>query len=102
MNLLYKALSILADTALVHSRVNAEEKARRLTICEEPCFYFDHKARRCKVCKCYVDAKAGAETNFNPKAARNEITHCPKGYWGDTDTANFYREKDGLQPITKI
>lgn len=98
MNIFDKAMAILADTALVHEHVDSDEKKRRLTICES-CPFFDHESRRCKKCKCYMDAKTGSKTNFNPKKARNEITHCPAGFWGDIETANVYREKDGLPPI---
>ncbi len=96
-----KALAIMADTALVHERVDGQEKVRRLAICEA-CEHFDPDARKCTTCSCYMDVKTGAKTNFNPKSARNEITHCPNGFWGDVETANFYREKDGLLPITHI
>ena len=100
MNILDHAMVILADKALVHERVDNEDKKRRLAICES-CSFFDSESRRCKSCKCYVDAKTSAKTNFNPITARNEITHCPKGFWGDVDVVNIYREKDGLPPITQ-
>lgn len=99
MNLAEKALAILADKTLVHERVDPDEKKRRLDICES-CRFFDVESRKCKVCKCFMDVKTGAETNFDPHKLRNEITHCPKGFWNDVDTANIYREKDGLLPIT--
>ena len=98
MNIVDKIGRILADKALVHERVSEQEKQRRLSICES-CARFDANARRCKVCKCYVDAKASAKTNKNPLRGRNEITHCPMGFWGDVDVANVYREIDGLAPI---
>lgn len=102
MNWVDKALAILADTALVHERVEGTEKTRRLAICERcPGNFFDQEHRKCTACTCYMDVKTGAKTNFNPVAARNEITHCPRGFWGDVETANFYREKDGLLPITQ-
>lgn len=99
MNILEKALAIIADKTLVHDRVDDDEKKRRLDICEKPCRYFDHESRRCKVCTCFLDSKTSAKTNFNLAAGRNEITHCPKGFWDDIDIANFYRLKDGKQPI---
>lgn len=98
MTLLDQIGLILADKALVHDRVDAIEKERRLSICNS-CDRLDKEARRCKVCKCYVDAKTSAKTNFNPLKKRNEVTHCPVGYWGDVDTANIYREIDGFPPI---
>lgn len=100
MNFVDRAMAILADKTLVHEHVNADEKSRRLTICES-CPFFDQNSRRCKKCKCYMDAKTGSKTNFNPKRGRNEITHCPGGFWGDIDTANLYREKDGLPIISQ-
>jgi hypothetical protein len=99
MSILDKIGAVLADKALVHERVTDEEKRRRLAICES-CDRLDAESRRCKVCKCYVDAKTSAKTNFNPLRGRNEITHCPAGFWGDVDVANIYREMDGLEPIT--
>jgi len=99
MNMIDRALAIIADKTLVHERVDAAEKKRRLDICES-CRFFDTESRRCKACKCYMDVKSGSKTNFNPVAGRNEITHCPKGLWGDAETANIYREQDGLPPIS--
>jgi len=98
VNILEKAAAILADKTLVHERVEADTKAARLETCEG-CNKLDPNARRCKVCKCFVDVKTGAKTNFNPLKMRNEITHCPEGFWGDADIANIYREIDGLVPI---
>lgn len=98
MNLVDRIGLILADNTLVHERVDADEKARRLAICES-CERLDADARRCKVCKCYVDAKTSALTNFNPLRGRNEVTHCPVGFWGDVDVANIYRKIDGHAPI---
>lgn len=98
MNVFEKIGAILADKTLVHERVDATEKSRRLAICES-CDRLDTEARRCKVCKCFVDAKTSALTNFNPLRGRNEVTHCPMGFWGDVDVANKYREIDGIVPI---
>lgn len=101
MTILDKAMAILAENTLVHGHVDAAEKKRRLDICES-CSFFDAESRRCKKCRCFMDVKTGSETNFNPKAFRNEITHCPAGFWGDMETANVYRQKDGLPLITQI
>lgn len=99
MNIFEMAAEIIADKLLVHERVTAELKAFRLDICEG-CEYMDHGSRRCKVCKCFIDAKTSAKTNTNPLKGRNEVTHCPMGLWGDIDTANYYREIDGVLPIS--
>lgn len=93
MNIFEKALAALADLTLVHTHVGEEEKKRRLDICES-CTFFDSESRRCKVCKCFMDVKTGSETNFNPMKNRNEVTHCPKGFWDDGDLVNFYLEQD--------
>lgn len=99
MNIFERAAEIIADKLLVHERVAKDEKGLRLAICEG-CEYLDRNSRRCKVCKCFVDAKTSAKTNTNPLKGRNEITHCPMGLWGDIDTANYYREIDGVLPIS--
>jgi len=98
MNIFEKAAALLAEKTLVNERVEDEIAVERLSICEK-CIRFDQESRRCKVCKCFVDAKTKAKTNFNPTKLRNEITHCPNGFWGDIETANIYREFDGLSPI---
>lgn len=98
MTLLDKIMSIAADATLVLTRVGPEEAERRLNICNT-CDRMDKRSVRCKVCRCYLDAKTPAEINLNPKKLRNEITHCPMGKWGDKDTANVYREMDGLLPL---
>ena len=98
MNRLDKALALLADKTLVNTRVEPEIAHERLQVCEA-CRFFDPESRRCKICKCYVDTKTNAETNYNPFKFRNEVTHCPKGFWNDVDTANIYREIDGDSPI---
>ncbi|HNC36748.1 MAG TPA: hypothetical protein PLD32_09285 [Saprospiraceae bacterium] len=58
---------------------------------------FDAENRRCKICTCYVEAKASIKVNRNPlKGMRHEVTHCPLGKWDDKGLANHYRELDGL------
>ena len=49
--------------------VSAEEKTRRLTICEE-CEFWIAAQRRCAQCGCYMDVKTGW------RAAK-----CPVGKW---------------------
>ena len=51
------------------SAVEAEEKARRISICEA-CDYLVATDRRCSKCGCWVDAKAGFRTQ-----------QCPEGKW---------------------
>ena len=99
MNIFEMAAAAIADKTLVNKRVNDEEKKRRLAICEA-CKFFDAESRRCKVCKCFMDVKTSAEINLNPMKGRYEVTHCPKGLWGDKDVANHYRELDGVLPIS--
>lgn len=101
MNIIERAAALLAEKTLVNERVDDQIAKERLGICES-CNFLDQDSRRCKVCKCFVDAKTKAQTNFNPKTLRNEITHCPNGFWNDIETANFYRKIDGVQPIVNL
>lgn len=76
-------------------------EAKRKSICESnsnSCF--DSEGRRCKVCTCPIDAKAGLMFNKNAsKLFRTELTHCPLGKWNDKDVANYYRLMDGKDII---
>lgn len=94
MDLLNRAAALLAEKTLVVDFVDNELAEFRLNICEG-CQFFDHINRRCKVCKCYVDAKTKAKENFNPIKLRYEVTHCPKGFWKDQELAEYYKKIDG-------
>lgn len=48
----------------------------------------------CTKCGCFMDIKATAEVHWNPEKLRREITHCPEGFWGDSEIANFYHLLD--------
>lgn len=99
MTLLDEIGRLIARKTLVKELAPAKIKQRRLRVCEG-CDSLNEKHRRCKICKCYVDEKAGALKNWNPKKRRNEITHCPRGKWGDINITNEYRKIDGLEPLT--
>ena len=99
MGLLDDILKLAAENVLVVEHVDDEEAARRMEICVG-CDRFDAGSVRCKVCKCYLDVKTRTKINNNPKKFRQEITHCPKGKWGDLETANEYRKIDGLPPLS--
>lgn len=96
MNLINRAAALLAEKTLVVEMVDPELAAWRLSVCEG-CSFLDQENRRCKVCKCYVDAKTKAKENLNPIKARYEVTHCPKGFWNDSDLAEFYNKVDGVK-----
>lgn len=96
--LLEKALKLAAKTLLVEGEVSDEKAAERFEVCLK-CSERDGEENRCKVCGCFLEVKTKAETNWNAKRMRNEITHCPLGKWGDAETANIYREMDGKELI---
>lgn len=99
MNIFEQALRVAAKAVIVKSSVESQEAARRYAICLD-CEYRDESADKCGVCHCFLDLKTASETNWNPLKNRNEITHCPKGRWGDKETANLYRQMDGKEPIS--
>lgn len=96
MTLFEQALKVAAKTILVNESVEPLEAERRYGICGT-CKFRDEKKDMCGVCGCFLDVKTGAKTNWNAKRFRNEITHCPMGYWGDVETANMYRQMDGKE-----
>lgn len=101
MNIVDEILKVAASKMLVESLVSEEVAKFRMDTCLA-CPQLSLSDYRCKVCKCYVEVKTTAEVNYNPKKLRNEITHCPRGRWGDLETANEYRKIDGLAPLTEI
>ena len=98
MGIIDDALKGVADILLPNERVSEDQATERMAICLS-CEYMDKKKKKCTICKCFLEVKTTCSTNFNPIKARNEVTHCPQGYWGDKDTANIYRKKDGLNPL---
>lgn len=90
-----KILAKVALEVLTVEKLNDPElEADRIKTCEGcPMMNSD---RRCGICTCFIDAKAGLKVNKNPeKFLRYEVTHCPLGKWNDKDLANHYREMDG-------
>lgn len=52
--------------------VTPEQCETRIHSCETLCQHFDQVDRKCRVCKCFVDAKAPLATE-----------DCPKRIWPD-------------------
>jgi len=96
MNLFLEALKLAAKNVLVNEVVDEETAAERFKACVG-CDKRILSTNQCVICNCFLDIKCGAKTNFNMLRARNEITHCPLGKWGDVEIANIYREIDGKQ-----
>lgn len=86
----------LAETLIIKQKADDQTKTERLAVCEV-CEHRDPENEKCRVCGCFLELKAGTAVNWNPKKNRNEITHCPEGRWNDKDTANEYRQIDGLK-----
>ncbi len=98
MNLKDEILKLAANAVLVVGKTDEETKQMRRAICDQ-CDRRDKESDRCKVCLCYLQIKTGTKINRG-KFGRIELTHCPLGKWGDKETANIYRELDGLDPLT--
>ena len=100
MNLIDEILKLAAAKTLVVSNVDAETAVFRMKTCRG-CEFFDSEGVRCKVCRCYLAVKTKSMENLNPIKLRYEITHCPKGFWGDLQIANEYRIFDGLPLLSE-
>lgn len=85
-----------ASGVLVESEVGDELAKRRFQTCLQ-CQFRDTESNKCKVCKCFLDKKSKSEINFSLKRMKYEITHCPKGFWGDEEIADLYRQ--GINPL---
>ena len=100
MTFVEKIEHLLAQNLIVKEQVSEQVAAERMRVCEG-CDRRDKKANKCLECGCFLDLKTSAATNWNAKKLRNEITHCPLGKWGDLETANEYRRRDGKEQIKK-
>jgi len=98
MSILDEIAKLAASTILVEEEVEQALAAWRMEVCQS-CDFIQRSNLRCKVCKCYLEVKTLSKINLNPKRARQEITHCPKGKWNDLEVANQYRKIDGLSPL---
>ena len=98
MALIDELLKIAADKVISTEKIDPFVAGHRMLTCEA-CDKMDKKEVRCKICKCYLEVKTKTKTNLNPKKLRYEVTHCPLGRWDDLETANRYRELDGLPPL---
>ena len=101
MRLIDEILKIAADKILVFEHIGDDIAAKRMEACQE-CPMMSKGDLRCKICKCFLEVKTTTKTNLNLKRGRKEITHCPLGRWGDLETANEYRQLDGLAPLPDI
>lgn len=93
MNLLDHVLKFGAQ-ALPIEKVDETTQKIRWGICQNGCEFYNPDKDKCLVCKCFMEIKSGSRTHFNPKKRRREITHCPKGRWGDLEIAEFYQILD--------
>ena len=91
-------LKLAASAVLVTGTVPEAEAERRMNICFG-CDRRQEKQNKRGAGGGDLDLKTKTSHNRNIRKMRNEITHCPLGRWGDKDTANIYREIDGLAPL---
>ena len=98
MDIFEKIQRVAAQTVIVQAQTDDDTAGKRLSVCMS-CEYRNEKKNKCNKCGCYIDLKAAAAENWNPKKMRVEVTHCPMGKWNDLEVANHYRKIDGLEPI---
>jgi len=95
-----RVLHLIAENAIVKDLADEATVKFRKPICEG-CPRNNKEENRpfgvCLDCGCFLDLKVTSKINYNPKRLRNEITHCPNGFWNDKETANIYREMDGKE-----
>lgn len=88
--ILRNTVKFLASTLLVKEKHNniAVEKFREFK-CRQ-CPFMDHVDLTCTSCGCLLDVKWKALINRRVSTGELQITHCPKGFWNDSDIAIFY------------
>ncbi len=64
---------------LVRERVDLDEYTRRISICNG-CDRLT-KTRQCRLCYCFVDAKAQSKTHFDILKNKIVETHCDDNNW---------------------
>lgn len=94
-------LKLAAKAVLVLENVPEEKAVERMNICQQ-CPEFLIPDIRCAVCGCYLEVKTKSKTNRSVARPNGEVTHCPLGKWGDVEIANFYRARDGVEPLKQI
>jgi hypothetical protein len=113
MGLLELKNKLLSETAYhifkVEDLDNPELVKDRISICESRSeFCFDNIERRCKICTCYVDAKARLRTNRKSITDSTVVvTHCPLGKWRlevggeetDKEIANHYNKLNNKKTL---
>ena len=87
--------NIAAAVMVVENHNNAAIAQARLDTCNG-CEYIDKDLMQCKVCLCFINKKIHSQSNRGLNG-RTELTHCPRGKWGDKVLANIYRQLDGKE-----
>lgn len=59
----------------------------------KPCSFYNPDRDQCKVCKCFISEKSDSKVNYNPYKLRNEVTHCPMGWWDDQEVLELESQK---------
>lgn len=78
------------DLAIVDQKLDNEVDKETIELRRSACNSCEFKkGDKCSVCGCYVDLKIMSKINKN-KFGKKEITHCPKGRWGDKYLAIYY------------
>lgn len=98
-----RALHLIAEKVIVKENVDTATAEWRFSICDG-CDRNNKSENKpfgvCMDCGCFLDLKQKSKINWNAKRMRNEITHCPNGFWNDKNIANLYREMDGKELLT--
>lgn len=93
---------LAAGMVIAQEKVDRETALSRLAVCRK-CTFLENSETpsnwKCGACGCYLEIKAYCYTNRTRRRPDGEITHCPRGFWGDKETANYYRALDGLEPL---
>ena len=67
------------------------------------CVHVSENAKKCLICNCFINIKVETKVNYKTgadgKILGKEITHCPKGFWGDKKIAEEYRKKNLIEKM---
>jgi len=80
-----------AELILVVEKLDRNADAETISFRKAQCNLCPFRIEdKCGICKCFIDIKTTTKVNRRIDGTK-EITHCPKGRWGDQNLVTLYK-----------